>query len=435
VPNPTSSSSQTYVQSGSVEEEEGKNVESEAQQTVDPLVASITTQLGTLPKDLEDVLAIYRHAGFLPTEPPITPEEVERQFIQLVEEKKFHQQCDHRMFGESLQHIIMRNYRDLFPTAVQRAINANTSDESLRKASEHRAHLLGRLTVETWYQLVNAILVMNGHPILKQHGFGSVILFDKGKSYQELPESFCAPMQRKILDRAFDDPLLMEKYMASCRNKCFTANGQRVTVRATDKTVIALIASEYATHTDGTAIVRTSTTTPLPGQVVKGPDVNVPLDCIKESIVMHVGFTQMCLNDSENAKAHAVHLGTDDKLVEAYKLLCNGASLNVMKEPVTAFIAGRHGHYNPTAGPQGKHSSLTIVRPVNPTAQLANNLVRSDRQTDIVADHISDQSCIRCGGYILKSDSQSSSNLPSSTPATHSDISHCLFHLSIVDAH
>jgi hypothetical protein len=143
----------------------------------------------------------------------------------------------------------------------------------------------------------------------------------------------------------------------------------------------------------------------------------------------------MCLNDSENAKAHAVHLETDDTLVEAYKRLCNGASLNVMKEPVTAFIAGRHGHYNPTAGPQGKHSSLAIARPVNPNAQLVNNLSGRNRQTDIVADHISNQSCIRCGGYILKSDIESSSNLPSSTPATHSDISHCLFHLSIVDAH
>jgi hypothetical protein len=109
-----------------------------------------------------------------------------------------------------------------------------------------------------------------------------------------------------------------------------------------------------------------------------------------------------------------------------------------MIEPTKQFITGRHAHNANPAGQQGKQSRIANVQhitpPVSSHVQQYNN-VSINVDNDVLANHVSEQACIRCGGYILTSDLQSSSSLPLSTPATHSDISHCLFHLSIVDAH
>jgi hypothetical protein len=153
---------------------------------------------------------------------------------------------------------------------------------------------------------------------------------------------------------------------------------------------------------------------------------------------MHIGFTKMCLKASEGASRPVV-LGIEQEWIEAYESYRKGdTSISTMIEPTKQFITGRHAHNANPAGQQGKQSRIANVQhitpPVSSHVQQYNN-VSINVDNDVLANHVSEQACIRCGGYILTSDLQSSSSLPVSTPATHSDISHCLFHLSIVDAH
>ena len=395
-------------------------------------LSTIASRLAELPSNLADHGALYRFLTIFPTFPLINWRDVEKQHIALVEQSGRWQQCDQFISCESLLHFIMSLYRDLLPTAINMVIDANAVNDLQRQQGNNRAEILQQLSDANWYQFSEAMLRINGQPIAGSHGLGPVLKFDCHKTDQELPRAFNKEFLEAIRHQNFTHPELLADFKAGSKNKGFAAIGMRKTLRATTNTALAFMASTHATHSDGSPIVRPSTDAPVPCQKMYLPDAAIPVDCLEESLLMHTGFTRMCLARSEDAPHNPVHLPSDALLEAAYTQYCNGASIAVLADPVTQFITARHDRtIRPGVHEQGKSNIASTQHPMRATShQLSSSSYNNGIGQDIVANHISEQSCIRCGGYILNDDLS-----PLSSPATHPDISTCLFHLSIVDAH
>jgi hypothetical protein len=345
-----------------------------------------------------------------------------------------HQQCDDGYFCESMESFFMACHRRYLPTAITLTVDTKDISDFHRQANANRVHQLQMLDDDFWYRYTTLVLGMNNRTFKNRHGFGSNLIYNKKQTFQGLVPAFNTDILQAIKDQRFDVPCVVDSFDLSSKNDGFARNGAQKTFRATKDTFFAFNASEHATDAKGDPIVRPSPSNPVPGLDLFPPDKAIPVDCLEQSILMHTGFAKLCTLTSSNAKHSAVTLETDEDFVTAYKLYSQHQTpINTMREPVRQFIAGRYDrHQDMKAEHEGKRSGLVTSNHTTLPIFIDNNDITSSREQDVLANHVSDQSCIRCGGYILKSDL---SDLSLLSPATHPEISHCLFHLSIVDAH
>jgi hypothetical protein len=63
------------------------------------------------------------------------------------------------------------------------------------------------------------------------------------------------------------------------------------------------------------------------------------------------------------------------------------------------------------------------------------NCTECDNSYNIVANHVCNMQCMRCGGYILQCEADKIKRSSSSSPVYHSNIETCLFQLSLINLH
>ena len=400
-------------------------LENQGQRSLEEIIAQLPVQ--------SSLASLWRSLGIIPPF-GITWEEVERAHIALVDKADPHQQCDDGYFCESMESFFTACHRHYLPSAITMTVDTKDISDFHRQANANRVQQLQMLDDAFWHRYTTLVLSMNNRTFKDSHGFGSNLIYDKKQTFQGLVPAFNTDILQAIKDKKFDEPCVVASFDLSSKNDGFARNGAQQTLRATKDTFFAFNASEHATDAKGVPIVRPSPSNPVPGLALFSPDKAIPVDCLEQSILMHTGFAQLCRRISSNAKHGAVHLETDNAFDAAYQLYSQGRTpITTMKEPVRQFIAGRYErHQDMKAEHEGKRSGLaTSSNNILPVA-IQHNHFNSSRKIDVLENHVSDQSCIRCGGYILRSDLP---DLSLSSPATHPDISHCLFHLSIVDAH